>query len=74
MKATFTLLFALALTAGVFVQTETAQITVSGSNTTATSGTLFFSTGTTLGNDGNTITNNNITTAGSNLPILVPLF
>ncbi len=74
MKATFTFLLALAFTAGIFVQTATAQITVSGSNTTATSGTLFFATGTTSGNDGNTITNNNITSAGSNLPILVPLF
>lgn len=42
--------------------------TIQGSETSAGSGTIFFSTGTTTGNDGNTISNNTITSAGANLP------
>lgn len=42
--------------------------TVSGSETTATSGTIFFSTGTVTGNDTNTISFCTLTAAGSNLP------
>jgi len=42
--------------------------TIAGSETTATSGTIFFSTGTTTGNDSNSVTNCTITAAGSNLP------
>ncbi len=42
--------------------------TISGSETSTGTGTIYFSTGTTTGNDNNTITNNSIGPAGANLP------
>jgi hypothetical protein len=45
------------------------NVSLLGSGTTTTVGTVFFSTGTTTGNDGNTLSNCSIGPAGSNLPV-----
>ena len=42
--------------------------TIEGAGTSATFGTIYFSTGPATGNDGSTISNNIITSAGGNLP------
>jgi hypothetical protein len=46
-----------------------SNCTISGSSTSTTLGTVFFSTGTATGNDGNAITNCNINAAGANSPV-----
>ncbi len=43
--------------------------TIKGSGTSATNGTVFYSTGTTTGNDNNTLTGNIISPSGLNLPV-----
>lgn len=45
------------------------NLTILGSGSVATTGTVLFATGTTTGNDGNTLSNSRIGPAGSNLPI-----
>jgi len=54
---------------GDATQNTITNCTILGSETSTTSGIIFFSTGTTTGNDANTISNCTISAAGTNLPV-----